>query len=78
MFCCPDIKQNPVRDYRSVESRGRKASHTVRYATCMLQFGCIPYGMQVLCEMQFSTERYIPNGMFDNYSMIQNSKLKII
>jgi len=37
-------------DYRSVENTCYKTSHAVRYATCMLQYGCIPYGMQGLRE----------------------------
>ena len=41
-----NINKNPVRDYRSVESRCHKTSRIVRYATSMLQYGCIPYGMQ--------------------------------
>ena len=63
---------NPVRDYRPVENRCHKASHAVRYATCMLQIGYIPYGMYGLCEMQFSTGRYIPNGMSNNKKSIFN------
>ena len=51
---------NPVRDYRSVENGCHKTSHAVRYATRMLQYGCIPYGMQGTYDIQFSTERYIP------------------
>ena len=56
----------PLGMHRSVENRGRKASHAVRYATRMLLYGCIPYGMQRLWEIKFSTERYIPDGMFNN------------
>jgi len=47
MLCyCLNIKHNPVRDYRSSENKCHKTSHAVRYATCMLQYGYIPYGMQ--------------------------------
>ena len=37
MCNCMNININPVRDYRSVENKCHKASHAVRYATCMLQ-----------------------------------------
>ena len=77
MICnCVNINMNPVRDYRSVEHRCHNVSHTVRYATRMLQYGCIPYGMQVLCEMQFSTERYLPTECSTNYKTILNLNLK--
>jgi len=69
---CMNIKQNPVKDYRSVENTCYKTSHAVRYAACMLQYGCIPYGMQGLREIQFSTERYIPDGMFKFYNTVFN------
>jgi hypothetical protein len=55
-----NININPVRDYRLVEKRCHKASHAVRYATRMVQYGCIPYGMQWLRGIQYSTGRYIP------------------
>ena len=70
-----NIKHNSVRDYRSVENTCYKKSHAVRYATCMLQYGCIPYGMQGLCDIQFATERYIPNGMFNLCNTISNYSL---
>ena len=46
MCICLNINLNPVRDYRLVENRCHKASHAVRYATRILQYWCIPYGMQ--------------------------------
>ena len=61
-----NIKLYTVMDYRPAENRCHQTSHAVRYATSMLQYGCIPYGMQGLCEIHFSTERYIPDGMFNN------------
>jgi len=67
MCICMKININPVRDYRSVEKRCHKASHAVRYATCMLKYGCIPYGMLRLYGIQFSTERYIPMECSNNY-----------
>ena len=66
MCNCMNINSNPVRDYRSVENRYHKASHTVRYATRILQYGCIPYGMQGTFGIQFSTERYIPTECLSN------------
>ena len=60
MCNCMNINMNPVWDYRSVENRCHKASHAVRYTTRMLQYGCIPYGMQETHGLQFSTGRYIP------------------
>ena len=65
-----NINLNPVRDYRSVKNRCHKASHAVRYATSMLQYGCIPYGMQGLHGIQYSTERYIPTECSFNYNTI--------
>ena len=65
-----NININPVRDYRSGENRCHKASHAVRYATCMLKYGCIPYGMQGLHGIQFSTERYIPMECSTNYNSL--------
>ena len=59
MCNCMNINMNPVRDYRSVENRRLPASHAVRHATRIFQYGCIPYGMQVTYGIQFSTGRYI-------------------
>ena len=70
-----NINTNPVRDYRPVENRCHKASHAVRYATRMLQYGCIPYGMLRLCGIQFSTGRYIPTECSINYNMVLNLNL---
>ena len=72
MYNCVNININPVRDYRSVENRCHKALHAVRYATCMLKCGCIPYGMLRLCGIQFSTERYIPTECSTNYNTVLN------
>ena len=65
-----NINMNPVRDYRSVENMRFTASHAVRHATRMLQYGCIPYGMQGTYGMQFSTERYIPTECANHYNNI--------
>ena len=67
--------RNPIRDYRSVENGCHKTSHAVRYATRMLQYGCIPYGMQGTYDIQFSTERYIPTECSTNYNTILNLSL---
>jgi hypothetical protein len=73
MMCnCMNINMNPVRDYRSVENRRLTVSHAVRHATRMLQYGCIPYGMQETCDIQFSTERYIPTECSTKYNTILN------
>ena len=63
---------NPVRDYRPVENRCHTALHAVRYATCILQYGCIPYGMLRLCGIQCSTERHIPTECSSNYNTVLN------
>ena len=63
---------NPVRDYRSVEKKCNKTSHAVRYASRMLQYGCIPYGMQGTHIIQFSTKRFIPMECPTNYTTIFN------
>ena len=60
---------NPVRDYRSVENRCHKILHAVRYATRMLLFGCIPYGMQGLYGIHISTGRYIPMECSIHYNI---------
>ena len=70
MYNCMNINMNPVRDYRSVENRHITASHAVRHATRMLQNGCIPYGMQGLYGIQFSTERHIPTECSTNYNTV--------
>ena len=67
---CMNTNINPVRDYRSVENRHPKTSHADRYATRMLQYGCIPYGMQGLHGIQFSTERYIPTECAITHSFV--------
>ena len=69
-----NININPVRDYRSVENRCHKASHAVRYATCMLQYGCIPYGMLRVCGIQFSIERYIPTECSNHNNIVFSTK----
>ena len=65
-----NINLNPVRDYRSVENRRLTASHAVRHATRMLQYGCIPYGMQGTYGIQFSTGRYIPTECSTKYNLL--------
>ena len=82
-----NINIYPVKDYRSVDNKRLTASHAVRHATCMLQYGCIPYGMQgtygmsfyraihsygMFKEIQFSTERYIPTECSMKYNTIFN------
>ena len=67
-----NININPVRDYRPVENKCHKASHAVRYATRMLQYGCIPYGMLRLGGIQFSTGRHIPTECSTNYNNVLN------
>ena len=70
-YNCMNINKNPVMNYRSVENRCSKASHAVRYATCMFQYGCIPYGMQrFLRGIEFSIERYIPTECSINYNTV--------
>ena len=74
--CCSNVLL--LSEYQA-ESRyglslGRKTDATkiACLTTCdqyMLQYGCIPQGMQGLREIQFSTERYIPNGMFKFYDL---------
>ena len=78
MCNCMNINKNPVRDYRSVENRCNKASNAVRYATRMLQYGCIPYGMQATHAIQFSTERYIPTECATKYNIFLNFRHSII
>ena len=70
-----NININPVRDYRSVENRHPKTSHADRYATRILHYGCIPYGMQGLHGIQCSTERYIPMECATNYNTVLNLSL---
>ena len=77
MCNCMNINLIPVRDYRSVENRYHKASHTVRYATRILQYVCIPYGMQGTSGIQFSTERYIPTECSTIYHTILNLSLSM-
>ena len=53
------------RDSRSVEIMySVSARHSVRNATYTLQCGCIPTECWGLGGIVFSTERYIPNGMY--------------
>ena len=72
MYNGMNIKMNPVRDYRSVENRCHKASHAVRYATRMLQYGCTTYGVHGLHGIQFSTERTIPTEYSNHFYTVLN------